>query len=190
MPKPSSKPAPSLSSWNWLKPTSPPRSPRCSASRRSASAPARSATARSWSPTTSSAFSPGSPPSSSSRTATWRNKSAPLPPPSSRTRSGQAAPSSSKLQLRLDVARELPYPPELRIALREQIIAGDLAQLIELPEHRLLQIGDGRRVVLVRAAERLGNDAVDELEIEQIPRRELKRRRGFGRMLAMLPQDR
>ena len=64
----------------------------------------------------------------------------------------------------LNVPGKLAHAAELLVALGEQFLGRDLAQFVELLEHGLLEMGNGCRVVLMRAAQRLGNDPVDELE--------------------------
>ena len=90
-PRRSRRPAPSRSSWRWCPATSPPRSPRPSASPRSASAPASTATARCWSGRTPSGCAPAGWRSSSSSTPTctaYSSRRRRTTPPTSR-----AAPS-------------------------------------------------------------------------------------------------
>src|SRR5690242_17183234 len=62
----------------------------------------------------------------------------------------------------LYVPGELPYPAELVVALGEQVVGGNLAQFVKLFEDGFFELGDGRGMVLVCAAEGLGDNPVDQ----------------------------
>src|SRR5205809_178295 len=66
----------------------------------------------------------------------------------------------------------------------------DVDELGELAEEEGLEVGGGLAMVAVGAAERLGDDLVDDPEAEQILAGELERGGGLGGVLAAFPEDR
>ena len=66
----------------------------------------------------------------------------------------------------------------------------ELRQLLERAAHGGLEVGDGGGVILVRAAHRLGDDAVDQPHLQQIARGEFQRGGSLRRVLAVFPQNR
>src|SRR6478672_3554261 len=87
----------------------------------------------------------------------------------------------------------LPKTQEFLSASSHELLRAELPQLLEMPVQRFLQNLCCRSVVGVRAAWGLGNDLVDDAQLEQIRSCDSKRSCRFLahlRTLAVLPQDR
>src|SRR6266851_3833444 len=80
--------------------------------------------------------------------------------------------------------RSIPFA-----ALFEQRLDVAPAQLVELGNERATQRFRGGRVIVVRAARRLGHDRIDDAEAQQVRRGDLHRFRRLGAAPAVLPQD-
>src|SRR5262249_55625399 len=81
-------------------------------------------------------------------------------------------------------------PPKFLIAFLQQFLNWNLGKLLQAPAERFPKVRSGSIVIAVRAALRLSNDFVHDLQFQKILRSQFERLSGFSSMSPVSPQNR